>query len=232
MVGWSQLPANNVYKSQEISEADGLPVLVKHLPDYDRVGPRATFAKNAADLKKVLGERPVLDQIDFTGGTEAVTASYDAGKLLIVEYTSPQGSVDADQRFSSVVSGDESTMYRRIGNYNAFVFDVADSAAANALLDQVKYEKKVQWLGENPFARIRERNFVVTTTDIFISTILVIVIGIALSLVGGAVVGYVYFLMREKQRAHMSTYTDAGGMVRLNLDGFTPDVLPERLLGE
>ena len=30
-------------------------------------------------------------------------------------------------------------------------FDAADQAAANALLDQVKYEKTVQWLGKDPY---------------------------------------------------------------------------------
>jgi hypothetical protein len=28
----------------------------------------------------------------------------------------------------------------------------------------------------------------------------------------------------------MPTFTDAGGMTRLNLDGFTPDIIPDRLL--
>ncbi len=209
-----------------------MPVIVKHLPDYEQVRSHAVFAKNVGDLKKALGERPVLDQIDFAGGTEAVTAAYPPGKLLIVEYTSPQSSVEADQRFSAAVAGDGTIAYRRIGNYNALVFDVTDPAAAGALLDQVKYEKHIQWLGENPFNRIRERNFIITTTDIFLSTVIVIVIGIVLALFGGVIVGYFYFLFREKQRAHVSTYTDAGGMTRLNLDGFTPDISPERLLGE
>ena len=222
----------NVYKSQEISEVDGVPVLMKHLPDYDRARPKAVFPRSVPELKAVLGERPVLDEIDFTGGTEAVVAPYDAGKLLIVEFTSPQGSVDADQRITTALGGDPSIAYRRIGNYNALVFDVTDAAAAGALLDQVKYEKKIQWLGENPFHRIAERNFITTTTDIFLSTVMVIVIGIGFSVLGGLVVGYAYFMFREKQRAHMGAFTDAGGMTRLNLDGFTPDISPDRLLGE
>src|SRR5688572_31281957 len=113
------------YKSQEVSDIDGIPVLVKHLPDWEVVRETTTFAKNTAELKSVLGERPVLDLIDFSAGTEAVTALYPAGALLIIEYSSPQGSVDADEKFEAFLSqnDDTTTVYRRIGNYNAFVFD-------------------------------------------------------------------------------------------------------------
>jgi hypothetical protein len=229
----SQVPAPT-RPSQELSEVDGIPVLIKHLPDWEKVRNSTIFTTNRYDLKIALGERPILDLIDFTTGTEAVTAQYDAGKLLIVEYTSPQVSVDADNKFKFALaeSGDLNTAYRRIGNYNAFVFDATDMAAANALLDQVKYEKQVQWLGDNPFRISAERAFVLTTADLFLSTVLVIVIGIGVSIIGGLIVGIVYFQTRERRRAALTSFTDAGGMTRLNLDGFTPDIQPERLLGE
>ena len=83
-------------KSQEVSESDGLPVLIKHLPDWENERSAAVFINNTADLKKVFGERSLLDTIDFKGGTEAVAAPYPKGKLLIVEYATPQGSADAD----------------------------------------------------------------------------------------------------------------------------------------
>ena len=223
------------YKSQEVSEEDGIPVLIKHLPDWESRRDKVTFATNATELNAGLGDRPVLNLIDFTAGTEAVAAQYDAGKLLIVEYSSPQGSVDADAKFTEALERDPqsgSTAYRRIGNYNAFVFDAANISAANALLDQVKYEKQIQWLGDNPFILTPERAFILTTADIFFSTLLVIVMGIVLAILSGLVVGLVYFMLRGRRRAAMTAYTDAGGMTRLNLDGFTPDIVPERLLGD
>ena len=85
-------------KSQEVSEKEGIPVLVKHLPDWENARNRASYILNADDLQNALGARPVLSLIDFTGGTEAVTAPYPQGKLLIVEFTTPQGSVDADNK--------------------------------------------------------------------------------------------------------------------------------------
>ncbi len=220
------------YKSQEVSEIDGIPVLIKHLPEWESVYDQTTFAKDVGRLKEVLGERPIIDLIDFTAGTEAVTAPYESGRLLIIEYTSPQGSVDADNKFLAALTetGDNSTFYRRIGNYNVLVFDAASESDANYLIDKVVYEKHIVWLGDNPFRISAERVFILTTADIFTSTVLVIVMGIGLSIVGGLIVGSVFFVFRNSKRTHMSAYTDAGGMTRLNLDGFTPDIGPDLYL--
>ena len=222
----------NKYKSQEFSESDGIPVLMKHLPDYDSVAAQAVFAKDLPTLKGALGDRPELETIDFTAGTEAVTAPYPAGKLLIIEYTSPQASLDADAKFEEAIAGNSSIVYRRIGNYNALVFDAPDASAASALLDQVKYEKNIQWLGKNPFSISPEKAFIMQTEDLFVSTLLVMAMCMGLAILGGLVVGFIYYGMMQKKRAGMAAFTDAGGMTRLNLDGFTPDILPERLLGE
>lgn len=233
-IAFGQTSPGGQVRSQEYSESDGIPVLIKHLPNLESVRQNAVLARDVPSLKTVLGERPVLDLIDFAAGTEAATAAYPEGKLLIIEYSTPQASVDADGKFSSLLaaSGDGRTAYKRIGNYNVLVFDATDLAAANALIDQVKYEKNIQWLGPNPFRISAERAFVLTTSDIFFSTVLVILIGIGISIVGGLITGWIFFMFRERRRAEMTTYTDAGGMTRLNLDGFTPEIVPERLLGE
>ena len=229
LTGYGQAVGSLPYKSQEV-DTDGVPVLIKHLPEWETVRERATFAVNADELKAALGDRPILDLLQFPGGTEAVTAPYETGKLLLIEYATPQASIDADARFTAKLSGDASVVYRRIGNYNAFVFDATDQAAANALLDQIKYEKIVQWLGKNPYIISPERAFVIGTADLFLSTLLVIVMGIGGAILCGIISGYVFFSIREYRRASTPTFSDAGGMTRLNLDGFTPDIVPERLL--
>src|SRR5438445_5017213 len=61
------------YKSQEVSEKDGIPVLIKHLPDWESVRGRTTFAHSVGELKAALNDRSILDLIDFSAGTEAVT---------------------------------------------------------------------------------------------------------------------------------------------------------------
>lgn len=218
-------------KSREVSDVDGIPVLIKHLPDWENARNRATYILNRSELQNALGNRPGLDLIEFESGTEAVTAPYDSGKLLLVEFSTPQASVDADAKIQqrlAETAGNPPIFYRRIGNYNVFFFDSADEASANALFDQIKYEKNVQWLGEDPFYYERaERSKVRTLSEVFIATVLWIVGGLALSVLIGLGVGYIYFRWREQQRAVMKEFSDAGGMTRLNLDGFTPS--PERL---
>jgi hypothetical protein len=221
-------------KSQEISEDDGLPVLLKHLPEWETARNRALYANNIDDLRQALGTRPIFDSIDFVPGTEAVTAPYNQGKLLIIEFATPQGSVETDAKVNQFLATPGQIapfVYRRIGNYNAFVFDVQDEAAANALLDQVKYEKTIQWLGTNPFIlRRAERAFISDTSDVFISTLLIILSGIGLAIVAGLAVGVVFFYLREQKRSTMEAFSDAGGMIRLNLDDLTPQISPDLLL--
>jgi hypothetical protein len=222
-------------KSLEVSEEDGIPVLIKHLPAWESVRSQAAFVNNASTLRSALGQRKILELVDFTAGTEAVTAPYPAGRLLIIEYTNPQQSIEADSAFRQFLeqNGDGRTFYKRTGNYNIFVFDAADKGAADELISQVKYEKNIQWLGEDPFLfHNLERAFVNQTTDLFFSTVEVIVLGMGISVLGGLIVGFIYFQFRERQRQTFKQYSDAGGMTRLNLDGFTPDISGGKLLGE
>lgn len=221
-------------KSREVSDEDGIPVLIKHLPDWENARNRATYILNQNDLRNALGSRQVFDLIEFETGTEAVTADYDAGKLLLIEYMTPQASIDADARINgrlAEIGQNQSIVYRRIGNYNVFVFEANDQAAANALLDQIKYEKTVQWLGRDPFMLKRaERALVVGLSELFVATTLSILTGLGLSIVAGIIVGILFFRYRQQKRAGMETFSDAGGMTRLNLDGFTPPIASERLL--
>lgn len=228
--------AQSSFRSQEVSEEDGVPVLIKHLPDWENARNRATFTNNVEDLKKALGTRTVFDLIDFTGGTEAVTAPYDAGKLLIVEYVTPQASIEADNLFKQKLAENPTnppTFYRRIGNYNAFVFDAKDEVSANALLDQIKYEKTVQWLGEDPnYAQKVERYLARSTADLFISTFIAIASTLGLTVLVGITAGLVFFRIRDQRRAATAAFSDAGGMVRLNLDEINSQPSTDRLLSE
>ena len=221
-------------KSQEVSDSDGIPVLIKHLPDWENTQSRAVYILNQTDLRNALGERDVLKLINFESGTEAVTAAYGQGKLLLVEFTTPQASIDADEKIKQKIaesSQNPPIFYRRIGNYNAFVFDTSDESAAINLFDQIKYEKNVQWLGEDPFLLKRaERALVRGLSELFVATTLAIVGGLGLSVLAGIIVGIIFFRIREQKRAAMEAFSDAGGMTRLNLDGFTPQIAPDRLL--
>lgn len=229
--GIGQSPADNAAKSGEISDVEGIPVLIKHLPDWENAQARAVFATSVPELKSALGERPVLDLVDFAGGTEAVTAPYEAGRLLIVEYMNPQLASEADGKFTAHLAqdaGSPAVIYRRIGNYSVFVFEAADQAAAAGLLDQVKYQKSVQWLGKDPFLLEKfERYFAVTSRDVAIATVIWIAGGLGSALVIGVIVGFIFFQYRERGRATQHAYSDAGGLTRLNLDGLSEPLQPE-----
>lgn len=218
-----------------VSEDDLVPGVLKALPDYEKVKDKAIHIKDSAELKKTFSnEHGVLDLIDFTGGNEAATADYEAGKLLIVEYASPQTSFEADNQIKQHLSENTqnpSVYYRRIGNYNVFVFGGKDEESVNALLGKIKYEKSVKWLGTDPFYQNRvERNFVETSLQIFVGTALTIVTLLGTMLVLGIIAGIVYFKFRSRQRADMTAFSDAGGMTRLNLDELSHDVSANTLL--
>ena len=209
-------------QSQEISEDDGQPVLLKHLPDYESVRAAAEFTTDKNKLKAAVGD-PILDHVEFWPGTEAVTAVYPEGRLVIVEYTNPQSSVDVDTRIQQHLAATQSpVVYRRIGNYNAFVFGASNPEAANALLDKVKYQKTVQWLGEDPYILKKlERYMVSTSRDIMISTVVVILLGLGVSLLTGIAAGFIFFRVRDQKRTQRAAFSDAGGLTRLNLDGLS-----------
>ena len=148
----SPLNSNAQYKSLEVDDSDGIPVIVKHLPEWQTVKDRVTLTNSVADIKRSLGERNVLDVIEMTAGAEAVMADYPAGRLLVVEHHTPQFASSNDAAIAAKLAetGDTSTVYKRIGNYNVFVFDAADREAAESLAGQIKYKKSVQWLGADP----------------------------------------------------------------------------------
>ncbi|MEZ5306247.1 MAG: hypothetical protein R2684_03780 [Pyrinomonadaceae bacterium] len=210
-------------RGQEVDEETGLPVLVKHLPEWEAKQKSARYFVEENDLRKFLSARSIASAIEFTPGTEAVFADYDGGKLLIVEYMSPQMASIADKAIMSVEEGrGDDYAYRRIGNYCVFVFDPKTDASASALFEKVKYEKVVTWpLGQpDPYFE-EEREFIIGTTSLFINTVLFIVAVFGLAIGIGALSGYIYFRIAQKKRAEMFAFSDAGGLTRLNIDGLS-----------
>jgi hypothetical protein len=222
---------------QEVSEADNVPVIMKHLPDYEKVKDKAIFASTAEDFLKAVNNHSLALTVTFTPGTEAAIADYDAGKLAIVEFTSPQLATQADAKIQASLGeatgpnggGQSVPVYRRIGNYAVFVFNSRDDAAAAALIDQVKYEKVVQWLGRNPLIQQKkERDTVRTTSEVVLNAIQITGYILLVTLAIGGFAGFMVFRSRNRQRLQADTYTDAGGMTRLNLEA--SPVSTDRLL--
>lgn len=216
------------------AEAD-TPILIKHLPNWETAGKTAKYSVTLDDLKQNVVNQPILDSVSFEGGVEAVAANYGQGQLVIVEFSTPHFSVENDQRITAKIQELKSqaqpvpTAYRRVGNYSVFVFNGSDEASANQLIDQVRYEKIVQWLGEDPhLAEKLQRYFADTSAGVLVAVLKSSGLSLIACVALGSLVGFLLFRQRRAQAA--AVFSDAGGSVRLNLDQLTKTSDPSRLL--
>jgi hypothetical protein len=223
-------------QSLDVSDAggeDGIPVLVKHLPDWESARARSTYTHSLAELQKVLPGAPALEVVSFAGGAEAVAADYGAaGRLVIVEFSTPQFASDADARINARINELRAAqqpvpnVYQRKGNYSVFVFGATDEAAAKQLVDRVHYEKDVRWLGRDPHANERyNRYWINMSAGVLVNTIKAAGLAIVACLCVGGTLGMLVFRKRRAQAALAARYSDAGGMMRLNLDDHTRKLL-------
>jgi hypothetical protein len=217
---------------------DQVPVLVKHLPSWPNVKSPVLYAVNLETLKNQFSNQAVLDAVSFIGGAEAVVADYDTQRLVIVEFSTASLATDNNQRITAKLQElraqgqPEPSAYRRVGNYSVFVFDAASEANANQLIDQVKYQQIVQWLGENPFAYEQAtREFTETTLGVFVAVVKASGLALVGCLAVGGFFGALLFSLRRAQQRAKEAYSDSDAMLRLNLDDLTPESDPARLLG-
>ncbi|HEX8177515.1 MAG TPA: DUF6599 family protein [Pyrinomonadaceae bacterium] len=229
--------ARGISQNLDAGESE-IPVLIKHLPEWETAQERAVFTVSLQALQAAAGGRPILDAVSFEGGAEAVTALYGPSRLVIVENTTPQLATTNDQRITAKLKelreGGQPvpTAYRRVGNYSVFVFDAPDEATATKLIDGVKYEQVVQWLGQNPHAYQRAvREYTNTTAGVILAVLKASGLSLILCLGVGAVFGGIVFMRRRRQQQTTEAFSDAGGMVRLNLDEMTQIDTPGKLLG-
>lgn len=210
-----------------------IPVLVKHLPDWPNVG-LPLYVVNVEILKH---DWPVFEAVSFEGGAEAVMAEYGTEELFIIEFKTPQTATEQYRRISDRIqelrSQGESapTAYRRVGNYVVLVFEAPSEQAANQLIDKVKYQQVVQWLGENPYAYERAtREFTQTTLGVLVAVVKTSGLALVGCLAVGGFLGALLFARRRAQQRATEAYADSGAMLRLNIDDLTSENDPARLL--
>ena len=219
------------------SNETDIPALILHLPNPEEAQKSAIFLHSFKNLDGLQLNQGVLTAIDSRGNADAAMASYGSSKVLIVEFHTPQLAKENDERIIARIqelwrTGQPApTAYRRVGNYSVFVFDAADETSAKQLIDQVKYEQVVSWLGENPnILKQAEQHYVNTTLGVLVAVLKASGYALLACLGLGGLAGALLFSHRRNQQKDVAAYSDAGGMLRLNLDELTPETNPSRLL--
>ncbi len=213
-----------------------IPVLIKHLPDWENAQ-QVIYSVTLESLKLVVPNQPVLDVIEFDAGAEAVAATYGTSRMVIVEFTTPQIAGENDSRIMARLQQlreqgqNTPSGYKRVGNYSVFVFNAPSEQVAQELIGQVKYEQVVQWLGEDPYWFQRaERHYVETTASVLVVVVKASGLALLICLAVGGLFGALLFTHRRRRRPR-EVFSDAGGMLRLNLDEMTAQTDPRRLIG-
>ena len=229
--------ARELSTSLDKGEAD-TPALIKHLPNPEEAQKNAVFLHSFAKLDKLGLQQGVFTAIQSQENADAALAAYGQSKVLIVEFNTPQLAKDNDERIIARIHelwklGQPAPIaYRRVGNYSVFVFDAPDEQSAKQLIDQVKYEQVVQWLGENPnILKRAQEEYVNTTLGVLVAVLKASGYALLACLGLGGLAGALLFTRRRAQQ-NEEAFSDAGGMLRLNLDDLTPETNPARLLRE
>ena len=225
--------------AEAIDKGEGdIPVLIRHLPAPDEAQKNAVYLANFTNLDRLPFQNAVSDAVQSEGNADAVLATYGPSKVLLIEFHTPQLAADNDRRIIARIhelwklGQPAPTAYKRVGNYLVFVFDAPDEQTAKKLISEVHYEQVVQWLGENPnIFKEAEKHYINTTLGVLVAVLkasgyaLIACLGI-----GGLIGGLLFSYRRAQQKA--VTFSDAGGMLRLNLDELTAETDPSRLLRE
>ncbi len=238
-------PANLKTLAQELANSfdkgeNDIPALIKHLPNPEEAQKTAIFLHSFANLDRLGLQQGVLTAIQSLGNADAALAAYGPSKVLVIEFNTPQLAKENDDRITARIQelwklGQPAPIaYRRVGNYSVFVFDAPDDASAKQLIAQVKYEQVVQWLGEDPnILKRAQQHYVNTTLGVLVAVLKASGYALLACLGLGGLAGALLFTHRRaQQQKNLATFSDAGGMLRLNLDDLTPETNPTRLLSD
>ena len=220
----------------EKGEGD-VPILVKHVPQWEQAQATALYLAGFKSLKGTVPNQPILEAITSEGDADAVLTSYGSAQFLLVEFNTPQLAGDNDRAIMAKLielrqqGQPVPTSYRKVGNYSVFVFNAASEAEAQSLIDQVEYAQMVTWLGDNPYLLEQaQRDYYETTAGVLVSVVQASGLSLLACMGVGGLIGAVLFNRRRAQQRAAEAYSDAGGMLRLNLDDITPQSDPAKLL--
>jgi hypothetical protein len=227
-------------KPNLISGEGELSSLPLHLPETDRIAGSEKYIIGPAALSRLKNFSGLKDAIGFGSGVEVTTADYRSGggqmNLIIVEYYTPQSASDGQARiqdhFNTLPQPEKDRLVlKRIGNYVVAMSNIQDMPAAQNIVDQIKYEKKIYWAGRRftdipldfrpPDPLVVEET--TRTVKVLIRSFYWTGITILSGLIFGLVAGVLLFQWKRYRRRKLGLddmFSDAGGALRLNLEDY------------
>lgn len=202
--------------------------LLAELPEQGRIAGTERYAPSFETLRRV---RPDLTEDVFllgAGGADAAVADYEQPggapmRLLLVDYQTPQLAADAERSLGAYFAAlppetQQQRILEREGNYMIEAVGVTDRAAAARLVGGVKYSFDIKMLqGPNPGGVMLDLNEeTYKAALVFIHSFTIVGFGFLGALACGIVAGTVVF--RRRRRAAADVFSDAGGMIHLDLE--------------
>jgi hypothetical protein len=217
-----------------------LPSLQLHLPEAGKIAGSEKYILGPAALSKLKNFGELKDAINFDAGIEIAAADYQNGagqmSVIIIEYQTPQSASDGLTKiqglFNSLAQTEKDRrILKRVGNYVVEAVNIQDMPAAQNVVGQIKYETKVYWAGKkftdipleyrptDPVA-IEEA---LRTTQVLVRSFYwmgaMLLSAVFLGLVAGAAF-FGWTVYRRRKLGLDDLFSDAGGSIRLNLDGY------------
>lgn len=245
-------PASNstqVRLAQEITQKilpsdDDLPPLVKSVSAPAAVAEGRNYKPVMQITRYFLGPQSLAsylergrEMFEFFGDAEAVVVEYtsadatatvnSSAKMVIVEYHTPQFATDAMTRVNSYLDSlpaDERDriVVKRVGNFIVGTVSFTDREFAAQLIDSVEYPYTVKWL-RNPLLATNDPFRQHKAAEMLLSTFGILGLILGTVFVFGTAFGAVIFIRRRRQQRQ--AFSDAGGMLRLDIDPFEAAML-------
>ncbi len=232
---------------QDIDLAKKLPSVVRNLPDG---------SLNLRTARYILGPKALgiltkqgVSQYDFypNMATEIAYGEYQKVKLandnyadgqsslLIIEYHTPQQSIAAFKRLTDYQNGlpeaeKAKIVLKREGNYIVEATNFSNDKVAKNIVENVKYGYVVKWLDDdNAVGNGRSiASEAAKTAKILVSVFGLIGVTLIFAIIGGCTMGLLIFYFRRRKKVAIEGFSDAGGMVRLDLDGIATPLSLEK----
>jgi len=216
------------------------PALLANLPSQFQTVGSVKYVIGPEALSQSLPN--ARDLFLFFGDAEAAVADYEQQgspapiRLALIEYHTPQFATDAMVHLNEAVAGlpqqqQDQLLIKRQGNYIIAAANVVDHDRAQMLVDSIEYPYTVKWL-RNPLWPTNDPFRVQKAAAMLVSTFGLLGLILLTVIVGGTIFGTSVFLRRRKQGRQ--AFSDAGGMLRLDLDPFESVILglPPKRTGE